>query len=156
MAGNPFGLLAQRALTSSCLLKWLRFHIAYSVLKRWWWRDEEMRGGRTAEERNAMPPGIEQWPQWDLLSAAGRPLRRAFVSHGVKTPCKYARFINMTWSSSAKCKEVLPPGTGRKEEEMVVVEEEREAIKSSATLSLPGPGWLSVNCRRQRGFIGDF
>lgn len=50
-----------------------------------------------AGDRTATPesPFVRGW----------KALLRAFVNHGVKTPCKYPCFINMTWSSSAKCKE---------------------------------------------------
>ena len=64
-----------------------------------WWRAEDEGEGSGA------PPGIAQQPLWAPFVPGWKALRRAFVNHGVKTPCKYPRFINMTWSSGAKCKE---------------------------------------------------
>ncbi|CAJ1052528.1 hypothetical protein D9C73_002460 [Xyrichtys novacula] len=55
---------------------------------------------RTAAGDHTVTPKSPIVPGW-------KALRRAFVNPGVKKPCKYPSFINMTWSRSAKCKEAL-------------------------------------------------
>ena len=66
-------------------------------------------GTGAAGDRTATPvsPFVPGW----------KALRRAFVNHGVKTPCKYPSFINMTWSSRAKCKEAYLQAWGAEREE---------------------------------------
>ncbi|KAK5598919.1 hypothetical protein CRENBAI_001885 [Crenichthys baileyi] len=99
-----------------------------------------MMEGRGLEERKkggGGPRGIAGHPRGrPILPPQGlKALRRAFVNHGVKTPCKYSRSINMTWSSSAKCKEALPSGACFRETQMEV----ERVIKSSSSLS---PSWV--------------
>lgn len=98
-------------------------------------RRREERERTAAGDRTATPkrPIVRDW----------EALWCAFVYHGVKTPCKYPGFINMTWSSSAKCKEVYLQAWGAaffRQEEGWRGEEEG-VIKSSGSLSLPGLGW---------------
>lgn len=133
------------------LLKQSGFGLEVVIRFMWRWRGEDEEGGRDRErsaagDRTATPasPFVPGW----------KALRRAFVNRGVKTPCKYPSFINMTWSSSAKCKEAYLQARGavsfrggRGKEEGV--------IKSSGSLSLPGLGWQPMNRGSQSGFIRD-
>lgn len=82
-----------------------------------WGRGDEERGRR--KRKRGAPPGIRSENTVAPVSPflcprlEGPLLRRAFVNRGVKTPCKYPGFINMTWRSGAKCKEAAsPPGVG--------------------------------------------